>query len=124
MGNVAEKHPDTVLLVHADAPSRAALTGLLESNRYAVAGVSTGAEGLQVLAGGPLPCLILYVMTGDGDGSLEFRAAQTADASFAAVPIIMCTPLDVGAGDAGTSTFVSALLALVGRHCEQVGYAG
>ena len=111
-----------MLLVHANAVSRAALAGLLQANRYAVAGFSTSAEGLRYLANEPLPCLILYILTGVDDGSMEFRAAQMADPSFAAVPIIMCTAQEVGGGPRHRS-FIDALLALVGRHCDHVPYA-
>jgi DNA-binding response OmpR family regulator len=124
MGIGKMSRPDTVLLVHADLASRTTVTDLLESHRYLVSGVATGAEGLRLLADDPTPCLILYVMTGAGDGSHEFRAAQMADPAFAAVPIIMCTEMDLGTGGTVRESFVQALLALVRRHCPQAEYAG
>jgi len=123
MGHRVGGHPDTVLLVHADVASRAALAKVLESNRYAVSAVGTGNEGLRMLANAPVPCLVLYVMTGADDGSLEFRAAQMADPTFAGVPTIMCTAVDLDGGGLTRGAVVDALLALVGRHCAQVSHA-
>jgi CheY-like chemotaxis protein len=114
---------DVVLLVDADDVNRAVVSRILATHRYGVAGVGTGAEGLRILAAGPPPCLILYVMTGTEDGSREFRAAQLAEPAFAAVPTIMCTAMDFEADKPTHPKFIAALLGLVSRHCEAAAYA-
>lgn len=82
----------------------------------------SGAEALAVLYVSPAPCVIMYGMTGAEDGSGEFRAAQLADPTFAAIPIIMWAAPESATASPDTE-FVRALLALVGRHCEHADYA-
>jgi CheY-like chemotaxis protein len=123
---------DTVLLVHSDDVNRAALIALLESAHFSVSGVSSGEDALRLLGDndGFVPCLIIYVMTGAGDGSQAFRTAQLADSELATVPIVMFSgdsprpAADDGPRDRGyPAPFVGALLALVGRHCARAEYA-
>jgi CheY-like chemotaxis protein len=113
VGESIPKEP--VLLVDSDAVARAAFSALLTGAHYAVTTVRSGAEALQHLALGNMPCLIMFVLR-ETDDSVSFRAAQQANPTWVAVPTVLFS----APTKPGPQALISALLTIVGRHCEQM----
>lgn len=112
----------TILLLEDDADVRMAIAGLLEDEGYEVVAASNGLEGLRVLAGMRVPCLILLdlwmpVMTGR-----EFLAQLAAVPAWRTLPVVVLTasdsPRPLGATALLRKPFpASKLLEFVAAHC-------
>ena len=80
-----------ILVVEDDADIRTALCAVLAEEGYAVASAADGREALAVLRAGPLPRVILLDLMMPVMAGADFRAAQLAEPSLAAIPIVLLT---------------------------------
>jgi hypothetical protein len=112
-------------LIEPNAPSRRSLVEALEARRYAVSGVSSGADGLGLLHGGFVPCLIIYILS-DGDDSQGFLSARLAAPGFSKLPIVLYSGEEIREASIADGVLpdplLGALLTLVGRHCPTRDY--
>src|SRR6185436_16404183 len=86
-----DKKSAFVLVVDDDADIRETIAGVLEDEGYGVAGAKNGQEALTWLRapGSPRPQLILLELMMPVMSGPEFRAAQEADPSLHAIPVVI-----------------------------------
>jgi CheY-like chemotaxis protein len=87
------KPQEPVLVVEDTADSREVLGALLQSEGYRVAYAVDGRDALDKLERGLRPCLILLDVAMPRMNGIEFRRAQSADARFSAIPVILYSAL-------------------------------
>ena len=85
------KQPTFVLVVDDDVDIRETVAGILEDEGYKVAGAKDGEEALAYLRspGVPKPQLILLDLMMPVMSGPEFRAAQDADPTLRAIPVVI-----------------------------------
>jgi len=95
-----QAEPHVLLLVEDDSDQRDALALLLEDRGYSVTATASGRAGLDYLADGLHPCLIvLDLMMPDMDGADFMRAYhEAAGAGASCAPVILYSAgIDLGA---------------------------
>lgn len=125
-GSVA---PRRVVVVDDDFDIRAMLTVVLEMEGYQVVAASNGREALHRMRNGQPVALVLLDLMMPVMNGWQFRAAQIADPSIAAVPVVVLS----GAGNVPRETAaidvagylrkpidLDALLATVKRYCHEL----
>jgi CheY-like chemotaxis protein len=83
-----ERH---ILVIEDDADVRAALAEALADAGLLVHLAEDGVEGLDLLNGGPSPCVIVLDLRMPRLGGLEFLHAMRADPRFEHIPVISMT---------------------------------
>ena len=78
-----------ILIVEDDTDIRDALTEILQSEGYAIAGVTNGREALDYLRSHPSPKLILLDLMMPVMNGGEFRLEQKSDANLAKIPVFI-----------------------------------
>ncbi|HXU00400.1 MAG TPA: response regulator [Polyangia bacterium] len=78
-----------ILIVDDDNDVRAALSGLLEEEGFAVEAAKNGREALARLRGGVHPAVILLDLMMPGMDGWDFRSEQMRDPTLAAVPVVV-----------------------------------
>lgn len=102
-----------VLLVESDSSARAILAALLRA-RFDVAEFVSGSAALKWLARGNIPGVIVFVRRA-GDDSEAFFTIQRGAAAWAAIPTVKFSAESARL----TPDFVSVLVALAEKHCQQ-----
>jgi len=92
MMNSERGHDHQVLIVDDDAPTREALSELVQlcTGHSAVAAVD-GEEALAMLRGGLSPCVILLDLWMPRSDGYSFRTAQLFDRVLREVPVVICS---------------------------------
>lgn len=116
-----------VLVIDDDRDIRETLTEALEFNGYAVISAADGAEALQKLRQGPLPCVILLDLMMPVMDGFQFRREQRLDPNLAGIPVVVTTaggradPRDIEADGYITKPLkLPKLLAALQRHCRAI----
>ena len=78
-----------VLVVDDDADIRQTVGMVLEEEGYEVQVAADGAAALALLRAGPPPALILLDLMMPVMNGWQFREAQTADETLAAIPVVV-----------------------------------
>jgi CheY-like chemotaxis protein len=117
----------TILVVEDDQAIRETFVEILESEGFAVATASNGQEGIEYLRSKPLPKLILLDLMMPVKDGFEFRAEQSGNPQWKAVPTVIMSADDrarqrmEGSGQVEylrKPIELDALLAVVNRHCS------
>jgi CheY-like chemotaxis protein len=117
-------HP-SVLVVDDDADIRETILTVLERHGFPASSAADGAEALQRLRGGESPKLILLDLMMPRMNGEEFRAAQLAEPTLAAIPVVVLSGargVDELARRIGVEVLpkpfeLSTLLSTVRRYC-------
>ncbi len=118
--------PPSVLIVEDDADIRDALAEILRDEGYEVVGAGHGQDALTHLRGGGRPALILLDLMMPVMNGWQFREAQVADATLAAIPVVVISADGAAAREAvhiGADAFLQKpieleeLLVTVARYC-------
>lgn len=80
-----------VMLVDDDADLRDSLQLVLEMRGYEVFAARDGADALDQLARGPLPCVVLLDLMMPGMNGVEFRDRQLEDPRIKDLPVVLLT---------------------------------
>jgi len=80
-----------VLIVEDDRDTREMLEHFLELEGFAVRTAANGEAALATLRSGDRPCVILLDLMMPVMNGWQFRAAQTQDPAFAAIPVVVVT---------------------------------
>ena len=120
-------HRHTVLVVEDDCGTREAFMELARLHHLEPVGAWNGREALAHLHGGLRPCLIVLDLAMPEMDGFEFRRAQLADPTIAAIPVAVMSGRGwAGEADArklGLAHFLhkpiemDALLRLFTEHC-------
>ncbi len=78
-----------ILIIEDDAPIREVLTEILQLDGYSVITAGNGEEGLQRLAEGPNPHLILLDLMMPVKDGFAFRTEQRENPNWAAIPVVV-----------------------------------
>lgn len=121
---------NAILLIDDDADMRDTMTDVLRDEGYDVIAVAGGREALRLLEEGARPALILLDMMMPGMDGRQFRAEQTKNREWAAIPTVVFsayvnvaeTASAIGAaGGLQKPVRMEALLELVGRFVSGEG---
>jgi CheY-like chemotaxis protein len=117
-----------ILIVEDDPDIRSAMTMILKSEGYEVAGASEGREALDRLREPSRPCLILLDLMMPRMDGFELRVQQMQDPTLADIPVIVFSagadlerkvaPLRVD-GYLEKPVDIPVLLELVGSRCAK-----
>lgn len=109
----------TILVIEDDADIRELLRFQLGREGWTVLACERGEEGLKILAGGNIDCVLLDIMLPGMDGLATLKAIK-ADPANAALPVVMTTAkgedgdivagLELGADDYVVKPFSAAVL--------------
>jgi two-component system, chemotaxis family, chemotaxis protein CheY len=80
-----------VLLVDDDPDLRDSLQLVLEMRGYEVVVARDGADALERLSSGPLPCVVLLDLMMPGMNGVEFRDRQLGDPRLRHLPVVLLT---------------------------------
>lgn len=118
-----------VLIIEEDDDVGQSLSEMLTERGYESLAVRTGPKGLDLLGKGMIPrVIVLDPFT--PNGWRAFRAAQSANSSWSAIPVLIGDPRGLEAGESTPSSRqhrlsnpldVEELLALVNRYCRPWG---
>lgn len=121
-------HSEYIMIVEDAPDERDAARLVLEIEGYDVVALASGEEALAYMRrGGDPPRMILLDLMMHGINGWDFRRAQLADPSIAAVPVVVCSGdshLDEKAEALGVVDRLpkpidqKMLLALAARHCR------
>ncbi len=123
--NAEELHPDErVLLVEEDADLREAMAGWLEESGYNVSTAGNGAEALNLLRAGLVPCVILLDLMMPKVNGWQFRDEQKKHAAWAEIPVVVVSamanlkerPIDAAAV-VQKPVNLKVLTGLLDKHC-------
>lgn len=119
-----EKQRHTILIVEDDQDIRETLMSVLEDEGYAVLGAANGQVGLEVLAKGDRPCMILLDLMMPVMSGAEFLSKMRKDDWLAPIPVIVVSAWPKEArGISGVQGFVKKpvdlrlLLELAEKFC-------
>jgi CheY-like chemotaxis protein len=112
-----------VLIVEDDGDIRANLLEILADEGYLVAAVGDGAQALELLAAGPLPCAMLLDLQMPVVDGWNVLARMRADPRLRDVAVIVLSASDAPEGEVflRKPTRVQALLDAVERACDAGG---
>ena len=125
---MADVHRHTVLVVDDEPECLAALTFFLDSSGLAAEGAPGGEAALTRLRNGPLPCVVVTDAVMPMMDGWALIAAMRADATLAAIPVVMTSgyPEHVGRALAvGVRAYLTKpvdpdhLAATVARYCRR-----
>lgn len=108
-----------VLVVEDDEDIRAELVEILTEEGYLVAAVVNGAEALEALAQGPLPCTVLLDLEMPVVDGWDVLRRMRGDARLRDVKVVVLSASDAPAGEVflRKPAGVRALLDAVARSC-------
>ena len=112
-----------VMIVDDETDIRESLKELFEDEGYEVTTAANGAEALQQLASGSLPCAVVLDLIMPVVGGVEVYAQMQADPRLAQIPVIISTS-DPSRAPSGVLIMkkpidLNRLLNTVQRHCKQ-----
>ena len=90
----------SILVIDDDLDIRREVTEILREEGIEVLGASNGGEALRMLRGWLPPSVILLDLLMPGTDGWEFRRAQLADPTLAAIPVLVFSSFDSGARNA------------------------
>jgi CheY-like chemotaxis protein len=88
MSSFATQAP-AILIVEDDFDIREALTQILETEGYPVAGATNGREALDYLSSHQPPCVILLDLMMPVMDGWQFREAQQRDPNLSKIPVVV-----------------------------------
>jgi CheY-like chemotaxis protein len=112
----------SVLLIEDDVDIRDSLQQVLEMEGYRVTPAGNGKEGLDALALGPAPCVVLLDLMMPVMNGWEFLQAKR-DTPQAGIPVVVVSAAGERTQAAGAAAFLkkpvdlAVLLDLVRHHC-------
>jgi CheY-like chemotaxis protein len=119
-------HSSPVLVIDDDPDIRDTMRFVLEGSGHPVVTAANGAEALDRLRQGTVPCLILLDLMMPIMNGWEFCAEQKRSAEFSAIPVIILTGAGRAAEEAaalGVTGYLekpvelATLLATIRRYC-------
>ncbi len=113
-----------VLLVDDDEDLRDSIADLLRQRGYTVATAEDGHAALAVIAGMPMPCIVLLDLVMEGMDGWTFLALVQADPATATIPVVIASaharshapPAGI-AGVLHKPFDLQELFTVVARHC-------